>query len=143
MLLWLENAPKFGEDSDQEVTSFIDNIITCQKPSNDVDLLKLVNRQIHRHSHTCRKKLRSECRFNYLQPPMKETTTLYPLDTDITQSQRKLHEDTWKNLKQLLNDEKEGQDITFHELLSNLNISENSYILAVRSSVNAPTVVLS
>lgn len=143
MLLWLENAPKFGEDSDQEVTSFIDNIITCQKPSNDVDLLKLVNRQIHRHSHTCRKKLRSECRFNYQQPPMKETTTLYPLDTDITQSQRKLHEDTWKNLKQLLNDEKEGQDITFHELLSNLNISENSYILAVRSSVNAPTVFLS
>ena len=47
MLLWLENAPKFGEDSDQEVTSFIDNIITCQKPSNDVDLLKLVNRQKH------------------------------------------------------------------------------------------------
>lgn len=74
---------------------------------------------------------------------MKETTTLYPLDTDITQSQRKLHEDTWKNLKQLLNDEKEGQDITFHELLSNLNISEKSYILAVRSSVNAPTVLLS
>lgn len=118
MLLWLENAPKFGEDSDQEVTSFIDNIMTCQKPSNDADLLKLVNRQIHRHSHTCRKKSRSECRFNYPQPPMKETTILYPLDTDITQSQRKLHEGTWKNLKQLLNDEREGQDITFDELLS-------------------------
>ena len=73
---------------------------------------------------------------------MKETTILYPLDTDISQSQRKLHKDTWKNLKQLLNDEKEGQDITFDELLSNLNISENSYVLAVRSSVNAPTVFL-
>ena len=73
---------------------------------------------------------------------MKETMILYPLDTDITQSHRKLHEITWKNLKQLLNDEKEGQDITFDELLSHLNISENSYILAVRSSVNTPTVFL-
>lgn len=48
-----------------------------------------------------------------------------------------------EKFKTTLNDEKEGQDITFHELLSNLNISENSYILAVRSSVNAPTVFLS
>ena len=71
MLIWLESAPKFGEDSDQDVTSFIDKIITCQKPSSDAQLLKLVNRQIHRHSHTC-KKSRSECRFNYPQPQMKK-----------------------------------------------------------------------
>ena len=142
MLIWLENSPTFGEDSDEEVTSFIDKIITCKKPGSDADLLKLVNRQIHRHSHTCRKKLRNECRFNYPQPPMKETAILYPLDRDIAQSQRKLYEDTWKNIKQRLNDEKEGQDITFNELLSNLNITEDIYICAIQSSLNAPTVFL-
>ena len=50
MLIWLENSPTFGEDGDEEVTSLIDKIITCKKPGSDADLLKLVNRQIHRHS---------------------------------------------------------------------------------------------
>jgi len=65
---WLEISPTFGEDSDEEVTSFIDKII-------------------------------------------------------IVQSQGRLHEDTWKNIKQHLNDMKEEQDITFSKLLSNLNIT--------------------
>ena len=47
-----------------------------------------------------------------------------------------------ENIKQILNDEKEGQDITFDQLLSKLNITECDYILAVRSSINAPTVFL-
>ena len=142
MLIWLENSPTFGEDSDEEVTSFIDKIITCKKPGSDADLLKLVNRQIHRHSHTCHRKFRNECRFNYPQPPMKETTILYPLDRDIARSQRKLYEDTWKNRKQRLNDEKERQDITLNDLLSNLNITEDIYICAIQSSLNALTVFL-
>ena len=56
MMIWLEGAPVFGIDKDDDVTSFIDQIITCQKPKNNPGLLDLVNRQIHRHSHTCRKK---------------------------------------------------------------------------------------
>ena len=55
-MIWLEGAPVFGIDKDDDVTSFIDQIITCQKPKNNPGLLDLVNRQIHRHSHTCRKK---------------------------------------------------------------------------------------
>ena len=83
MLIWLENAPTFGEDSDCDVVSFIDTIITCEKPTENPDLLALVNRQVHRHSHTCRKKSKSVCRFNYPQPPMRSTKILYPLDIDI------------------------------------------------------------
>jgi len=82
MLIWLEDAPQFKIDSDADVTSYIDNIITCQKPIDNPELLKLVNRQIHRHSHTCRKNTKSECRFNYPHP-MRQTEILYPLDTDI------------------------------------------------------------
>ena len=43
MLIWLENAPAFGIDSDQNVIEFINKVITCQKPTNNPDLLKLVN----------------------------------------------------------------------------------------------------
>ena len=65
MLIWLENAPQFQSDTDADVTAFIDKLITCEKPSNIPELLGLVNRQIHRHSHTCRKNRHTNCRFNY------------------------------------------------------------------------------
>lgn len=76
MLIWIENAPKFGEDSDSKVTSFIDKIITCEKPTDNPELLELVNRQVHRHSRTCHKKAKNECRFNYPQPPMRQTVIM-------------------------------------------------------------------
>ena len=69
MLIWLENAPEFRIDSDAKVTSYIDKIITCQKPRDNPEQLKLVNSQVHRHSHTCRKNTKSECRFNYTDNP--------------------------------------------------------------------------
>ena len=89
MLIWLENAPTFGEDFDGDVVSFINgdvvsfiDKIICGKPNDNPDLLALVNRQVHRHSHTCRKKSKSVCRFNHPQPPMRSTKILYPLDED-------------------------------------------------------------
>ena len=81
MLIWFEDAPVYGCDGDDEVTSFIDEIITCKMPNNNPELRLLVNRQIHRHSQTCCKK--AECRFNFPQPPMNSTKILYPLETDI------------------------------------------------------------
>ena len=142
MLIWLEDAPEFGKDSDAKVTSFIDKIITCQKPINNLELLNLVNRQVHRH--TCRKNTKSECRFNYPQPPMKQSQILLPLDSDMPQSDIKMHKDRWKSIKKHLNDIKDDQDtnISFGQLLLDLNVTEESYLLAIRSSLNAPTVFL-
>ena len=80
MLIWLQNAPAFGDDFD--IVSFIDKIITCEKTTENPDLLVLVNRQVHHHSHTCRKKSKSVCCFNYPQRPMRSTKMLYPLDID-------------------------------------------------------------
>ena len=37
---------------------------------------------------------------------------------------------------------KEGEDITFHQLLLNLNVTEENYLFAVSSSLNAATVFL-
>jgi len=80
MLIWLAGAPQFQVESDEQLTAYIDKIITCHKPADDPELLNLVNRQIHRRSHTCRKNTKSHCRFNYPQPPMKHTMILYPPD---------------------------------------------------------------
>ena len=39
MLIWFENAPVFGVDKDEDVTAFIDKIITCRKPVHGSKLL--------------------------------------------------------------------------------------------------------
>ena len=143
MLIWLENAPVFGVDKDDDVTSFIDKIITCHLPlNNELELLNLVNRQTHRHSHTCRKKAKKECRFNYPQPPIRSTKILHPLEDSISENDVRKLKDMWKNIKQKLNDMKEGENITFDQLMIDLNISENYYLLAIRSSLNCPTIFL-
>ncbi|CAB4032890.1 ATP-dependent DNA helicase PIF1 [Paramuricea clavata] len=68
MLIWLQNTPVFGVDKDEDITAFIDQIITCCKPK--------------------------------------------------------------------------GKDITFDQLLEELDISEHEYILVIRSSLNCPTIFL-
>ena len=136
------NAPIFGIDDDNEVISFIDSIITCQKPSRNLNLINLVNKQIHRHSHLCRKRKQNECRFNYPQPPMETTQILHPLDKDIEPQLLKHYKEMWTRIKKELNDLKEGQSITFNVLLSHLNVMEEDYLLALHSSLNSPTVFL-
>ena len=42
MLIWLENAPEYGVNDDDEVVAFIDSIITCKKPNNDDNCLNLL-----------------------------------------------------------------------------------------------------
>ena len=142
MLIWLEDAPVYGCDEDEDVTSFIDKIITCERPSGQ-ELGLLVNRQIHRHCQTCRKKSKKvECRFNFPQPPMKSTSILYPLGNDMSQNEIRKHKDMWKDISKHLNDMKEGEEITFDQLLINLNVTEQNYYLAIRSGLNSPTIFL-
>ena len=51
-------------------------------------------------------------------------------DTDIQK-----HKDNWRNITKNLNDMKEGEDMTFDQLLVSLNITEQKYILSIRSSL--------
>ena len=102
MLIWLENATQFGEDSDEKVTFYIDKIITCQKPINNPELLNLINRQVHKHTcHTCRKNTNSQCRCNYPHPSMGQTRILYPIGSDIRTTEIDKHKDTWKSIKKV------------------------------------------
>ena len=142
MLIWLENAPQFQCDNDADVTAFIDKIITCEKPLNNPELSDLVNRQVHRHSHTCRKNRQTDCRFNYLQPPMRATMILQPLDENMNTNKVKELKHAWKSIKKYLDDAKEGFDITFDELLQELNVTEEKYLLAVQSSIKTATIFL-
>ena len=71
---------------------------------------------------------------------MRQTTILYPLDDDIQQSQIKTHKDRWKSIKMHLDEMKEGEDISFDELLLAFKVTEENYLLTVRSSLNVARV---
>ena len=73
---------------------------------------------------------------------MKQTLILCPLDGDTPDNEIKMHTDNWKIIKKYLDDMKEGEDIFFYQLLLNMNIIEENYLLAVSSSLNTPTVLL-
>ena len=73
---------------------------------------------------------------------MRATEIMYPLGSDISQHKIKKHKETWKTIKKQLNDLKDGESITFEELLLKLSITENNYRLAIRSALNSPTIFL-
>ena len=52
------------------------------------------------------------------------------------------HKNTWTSVKKILNDMKEGEKITFDQFLVNLKLTEQNYLLAVRSRLNVPTIFL-
>ena len=142
MLLWIKGAPRFGVQSDEEVVDFINQVITCSKAANDITLSELVIRQYHSHSQSCKKKNRMVCRFNFPQPPMRDTVILYPLEDDIPASQKEKHKGEFRKLHEKLNDMKDGEDISFDDLLEKLGVCEENYILAIRASLVTATVFL-
>ena len=73
---------------------------------------------------------------------MRSSQILYPLDDDTSQTVIKSKNELWKDIKIKLNDLKEGEDITFDQLLKELDVSERDYVLAIRSSINCPTIFL-
>ncbi|KAL9970346.1 hypothetical protein ACROYT_G022703 [Oculina patagonica] len=141
-LLRMLGAPKFGEDSDENICNFVDKIITCSKPGNSCELDELVSRQEHKHSFTCKKRFEKKCRFNFPQPPMKSTRILYPLSESDQISLLDEHKATWKEINEQLNAMREGEDISFDELLEKLGVTEEVYILAIRSSLSRATIFL-
>ena len=60
---------------------------------------------------------------------MRATTILFPIDVE-EEDQTQLK--PFKDAKKQLNDMKEGEDITFQQLLLNLNLSEETYLLAIK-----------
>ena len=67
-VIWVKDAPQFGNDDDSNVCDFIDQYISCEIPKEEGKLRELVLLlQQHKHSSYCRK--HNTCRFNFPKPP--------------------------------------------------------------------------
>ncbi|KAJ1528130.1 hypothetical protein ONE63_008044 [Megalurothrips usitatus] len=136
MLVWLDNSPSFDPsdpNSKKDICNFIDKFISCSSKNINEDLKAL---QTHKHSHTCLKKSgTTECRFGIPYLPMTKTRILEPLKEDYDEDKIKKLKKIYKKIRARLEDE-ETIAMTFDQFLHSLNLSEDQYIKAIRSSLS-------
>lgn len=142
MLLWLKDPPKYEKDgSNKDLIEFIDEIITCKyDPKNP-----LVSFQRHKHTHTCYKKAKKVCRFHFPKYVMPCTKILEPLQRNKIKDKNE-----WKRLRDILKNINEKMNIFFktnirmgfEKILKELDITEDDYIKAIRTSIKSTTTFL-
>ena len=142
-LLWIKDSPKIEGDA-EDVIEFIDKYISCSKPKveSNEEMSALVANQIHRHSHTCRKGRKFQCRFGFPKPPMENTVILEPLPVDMDENKKTVHRKAYKVIQEELKAMGTGEEIAFREFLARLKLTCGEYILAIRSSLKSATIFL-
>lgn len=139
MMLWLDETPTFvpGDTTRaEEISRFVDSIISCD--SNDIpDELRRL--QLHKHTHTCRPNLDRLCRFGIPFYSMNESKILLELLKDDVAYKKaketaKVIQDKIQNIPEEI--------VSFEEFLDWIGVNFEDYILAIRSSLKRPTVVL-
>ena len=131
-LLWIQDAPRLGEVSDEQVEDYVAKHLTTKKEGPCAqDLIKL---QCHRHSHSCRKNKRKECRFDFPLPPMKKTCLLRPF-TDPTELDCKTAQENYHKIVSFLKSISGGSDMSFDNYLEQLGLTEDEYLAALRTSI--------
>ena len=137
MILWIDGAPIYGVDSTDDVIAFVDRYMTCSAKVAE-HLMKYLKMQKHKHSRSCRRNTENDCRFGYPIPPMPRTMILETLDDENKSDYQK----KYKRIKDILENLEDGNTMTFDDLLSKLEMTEDTYIKAIRSSINRSKVFL-
>ncbi len=149
-LVWVEDAPKLDENTDEEVCAFVDKYISCQLPSEeDEELRKIVMEvQMHRkgHSPTC-KKGKKTCRFNFPRPPSERTYISRPEDQTDDGEDANSSTMTEKEAKKLLSEvfthiASNSQPAPLEEILAEMSSSIEEYEAASQVLTKRKTVVL-
>ncbi|XP_035223419.1 uncharacterized protein LOC118196128 [Stegodyphus dumicola] len=141
IFFWIKDAPIYDPtncESVKECIQFIDRFIACKYDKNDV----FMTVQRHRHTHTCYKgtKSKMKCRFNFPQPIMNRTMILDPLNNDDKSDKIGKTLSEIRNL--MLYFSKKQELVSFEDILIKLKITEDQYIVALRSSLKRPQVFL-
>lgn len=104
---------------------------------------ELINLQTHKHAKTCKKTGNNVCRFNFPVPPMPRTMILTPFDCSCFDEQnKKIIKENAEKIKELLDNMKYGENISFEDFLKKLKLTEDNYILAIRYTLKSYTLFL-
>lgn len=106
---------------------FIDRFLTCEYDEKN-PYIKL---QLHKHSHSCYKGQKNkQCRFHIPYPVMSRTMILKPLH-ELEVAPKK-----YEPIEKLMNEfYKEKRFMPYDEILKKLHMTEDEYILAIRSTL--------
>lgn len=138
MLVWTNDAPKYPDDDEQDIISYVDKYVTCSLQTNDTQLEQLIDLQVHTHSKTCKKGGKAVCRFGFPLPPLRSTMLLEPLDVDVDEYTKK-----FVTLQTRMNDFKDSCDFSFETFLVDVaDMSEEEYIKCIRASPKGPKIFL-
>ena len=140
-LLWIKNVPHYENNTDTEIIKYIDSIISCSSNEKNNKYIEL---QKHKHSKTCIRKINNtkKCRFSAPWPPLDKTQILYPLDEHHIQN-KDTYSKAYININKFIqNKYKKNEIINFHEILNELNMSYELYILALRSTIAKKKIFL-
>ena len=99
---------------------------------------KYIDLQLHKHSKTCIRKINNtkKCRFGAPWPPLDKTLILYPLDEHHIQH-KETYSKAYTNINKFIQTKyKKKEFINFNEILNELKMSYDLYILALRSTIN-------
>ncbi|VDI67925.1 Hypothetical predicted protein [Mytilus galloprovincialis] len=145
-LFWVENAPKYGEDDNEEVMSFIDKYVTCEIPDEKVDkelhdIVMEVHQHSKNHSKTCKKK-GTVCRFNFPRPPSTKTFISEPSKPDKdTKKDEKVAKEILSGLWKVIK-EHEDKNLDVSEIFKKAGLTQESFEKYFRFITNRNTVVL-
>jgi hypothetical protein len=144
MILWLANAPICditSPESISQVEEFISQIITVDVSSNP-EIEMLVQRQIHKHSHTCKKGQTgpTQCRFNIPFFPMDHCRILLPIESHVEWTDNQLHT-TLQKIKEAI-EVVPAEIQTFGQFLEHIEVSQERYLASIQRRLKQPKVFL-
>lgn len=142
-LAYVENAPIYGKDSNEDICAWIDKYVTVSRTKHP-KVKHLLHLQTHKHSRTCRQTVQNcrdfvKCRFHFPIPPLDRTRILDPLPDDFDPNARKCLSQAADRIQDKLRQISKRQDfdslsMTFEEFLTECDLSIDDYILAIRST---------
>ncbi|XP_028298421.1 uncharacterized protein LOC114460697 [Gouania willdenowi] len=163
MLVWVKDAPVYGEVINETVCDFIDRYISCQMPDAETEpeLNKIVSEvQVHSKSHSSScKKGNVTCRYGFPKLPFDITwiTEFCPLDLgeeegqdqedqrkaekELIQKRQKEAKDKLKHVRDLLSDPKVSFD-TFSDFLRLCNLEREEYMTYAENLTSGSVVML-
>ena len=145
-LLWVKDAPKINQDSDNDVCRFIDKYITAVVPKgvleseNDANLMKSL--QKHTHSDYCHRN--KSCCFGFSKPPASRTViSCQPSEEDKADDIIKYAKDVLQKVQNVLSSMQiANEDLALADLLQKVGIDLDTYMQALQILQKGHKIIL-
>ena len=145
-LVWVKDAPKINQDSENDVSRFIDKYITAMMPKgvfereNDVNIMKSLQKDTH-SDYCCRNKSRH---FGFPKPPASKTVISWePAEEDKAHDIIKYAKYVLQKVHNFLSSTQiANEDLALADLLQNVEIDLDTYMQALQISQKGHRIIL-